>query len=72
MLVSNEDCIEALGIFGSAAQAAEQDAWSNIDAVVVVADDALARFHPSVDWLTPLGDRLWYINYRFVFLPVLR
>ena len=52
--------VQALGVFGSATHAVEHDAWSDIDAVVVVADVALARFHPAVDWLAPLGDLFTY------------
>ena len=52
--------VEALGIFGSAAHVAEHDAWSDIDALLVVTDDALERFHPAVDWLAPLGSLFTY------------
>jgi predicted nucleotidyltransferase len=53
--------VEALAIFGSAARAgAELDAWSDIDALVVVADDALDQFFPAVGWLAPLGDLFTY------------
>jgi predicted nucleotidyltransferase len=53
--------VEALGIFGSAARAgAELDVWSDIDALLVVADDALDQFFPAVGWLAPLGDLFTY------------
>ncbi len=31
------------------------DMWSDLDLLLIVANQALARFYPGVDWLSPLG-----------------
>jgi hypothetical protein len=46
--------VRALAVFGSAA--AEPDLWSDIDLLLVAAESARERFHPSLDWLKPLGE----------------
>src|SRR5436190_4924832 len=47
--------IRALAVFGSAA-GSEPDLWGDIDALLVVAEEARERFHPVLDWLRPLGE----------------
>ena len=32
------------------------DAWSDVDLVVVVYDEALARFYPATDWMSAIGE----------------
>lgn len=32
------------------------DEWSDVDVLLVVNEGALRRFHPALDWLTPLGE----------------
>ena len=46
--------VVALAIVGSGARNVP-DAWSDVDALLVVAPEALDRFFPSLDWLAPLG-----------------
>ena len=46
--------VRALAVFGSAA--AGPDLWSDIDLLLVVAEGAMGRFHPTRDWLKPIGE----------------
>jgi hypothetical protein len=51
-----DDVVKALVLIGSCAYPdAELDEWSDVDAVVVVEDGALPRFHPAADWLDEFG-----------------
>jgi len=54
LLQADEDVV-ALVLYGSALEPDRLDSWSDVDAFIVVRDDAMARFFPSTDWLTPLG-----------------
>lgn len=48
--------ILGLLLFGSYIQPGYQpDAWSDIDILIVVRDDELKNFFPSVEWIKPLG-----------------
>jgi hypothetical protein len=47
--------VRALAVFGSAAEPGP-DRWSDIDALLVVAEGARDRFHPALDWLKPFGE----------------
>jgi hypothetical protein len=58
-LLEGDPDVVALGVFGSGAgsgPAARTDAWSDLDAAVVVRDGTLDRFFPALGWLRPLGD----------------
>ena len=44
--------VRSLWLSGSLGRG-EGDAWSDIDALLVVADDALDQFYPAVGWLAP-------------------
>ncbi|HET8631871.1 MAG TPA: nucleotidyltransferase domain-containing protein [Thermomicrobiales bacterium] len=49
--------VRALALFGSAARGGEAcDAWSDVDALVVVDGRARERFYPAPGWLRQLGD----------------
>jgi hypothetical protein len=55
LLGSRED-VMALALFGSAQPSQREfDAWSDLDFLVVVRDEAYALFFPATDWLRPLG-----------------
>jgi hypothetical protein len=57
-LLEGDPDVAALGVFGSGAgaeRAAGKDAWSDLDAAVVVRDGTLNRFFPGLAWLGPLG-----------------
>jgi hypothetical protein len=53
-LLEGDPGVVALGVFGSASGAGQDD-WSDLDAVVVLRDGALPRYFPETDWLAPLG-----------------
>lgn len=54
-LVPSNDVL-ALALFGSALHTSDQlDAWSDLDLLLVVHDDAYARFYPTLEWLKPFG-----------------
>lgn len=58
-LLQPDDDVRALVLCGSAIPSRRDrdlDAWSDIDIMLVVAEGALDRFHPSLDWLRPLGE----------------
>src|SRR5438034_1311642 len=50
-----DPAVRALAVFGSAAEPAP-DHWSDIDALLVVAEEARDRFYPALDWLRPFGE----------------
>ena len=54
LLQADEDVV-TLALYGSALEPERLDLWSDVDAFIVVQDDAMARFFPSTDWLAPLG-----------------
>lgn len=57
VILKSDEGVLSLSLFGSLANGeVEKDRWSDIDALIVVRDDALERFFPSVSWLSPLGD----------------
>ncbi len=46
----------SFSLFGSLSKPeVEKDRWSDIDALVIVRDDALHQFYPDLEWLSPLG-----------------
>ncbi len=70
----------ALAIVGSGTHAG-LDAWSDIDALLVIQSTALERFYPTLAWLEPLGrvyavdqhrdasravSRVWFDDMRLV------
>lgn len=55
-LLQADPDVLALAVFGSYLQPQILlDIWSDLDVVLVVKAEALERFYPTVDWLTPLG-----------------
>ena len=62
----------ALAHFGSAMRPIQRDRWSDVDALVVVAEGAVERFHPSLDWLHPLGKVYAYDQSSTAFTAVTR
>ena len=60
-LLQDELDVVGLALGGSYARSPESlDAWSDVDALLVVRDAALPRFFPDVTWLAPLGPLLGY------------
>jgi hypothetical protein len=51
-----DEGVRALVLFGTAVQPSEQDAWSDVDLLLVVDERARERFYPATDWLAPLGE----------------
>jgi hypothetical protein len=61
-LVPNEDVIGLL-LYGSFSKPELlRDEWSDIDVLVVVQDDRLVRFFPTVEWLTAFGSLYTTVN----------
>ena len=59
--LSSDEDVRALVLMGSGAQAPlQRDYWSDLDLLVVVGDEALDRFYPSVDWLACFGNVFAY------------
>lgn len=55
-LVEGDENVLALVLFGSAAaRNGAPDRWSDVDALLVVQDDALPQYFPDRAWLAPLG-----------------
>jgi len=55
LLMSSKDVL-ALALFGSALKTNDQfDIWSDLDCLLVVTDDALSQYYPSLEWLSTLG-----------------
>jgi len=50
-----DEAVRALVLFGTAVQPSRQDAWSDVDVLLVVDERARERFYPATDWLAPLG-----------------
>lgn len=63
--------VRALVLFGTTA-VDQQDVWSDIDVLVVVAEEALEQFHPATDWLKPLGELYAYDQSSHPFAGVTR
>jgi RimJ/RimL family protein N-acetyltransferase len=63
--------VEALAIVGSGASGTS-DAWSDVDALVVVRPEALGDFFPTLAWLEPLGAIFAYEQHRDELRPVSR
>jgi len=60
-LLQPDPDVLALALFGSAhSPGAGQDAWSDLDALVVTRDAAREHFHPALGWLQPLGEIYCY------------
>lgn len=58
-VLQGNDAVVALAVFGSSVQGAG-DAWSDVDLLLVVEEDSVERFYPSIDWLHPFGDVYTY------------
>lgn len=59
-LMSNNDVL-ALAVFGSALHAKGQfDTWSDVDCLLVIADDAYSQYFPTIEWLRPLSSIYTY------------
>jgi len=54
-VLEDDPNVRALVLFGSAALSV-CDVWSDIDLLLVVEEQALLRFFPTLDWLQALGD----------------
>lgn len=60
LLVSSEGVL-ALALFGSALKTDKQfDIWSDLDCLLVVAEDAFPQYYPGTEWLGPLGTLFSY------------
>lgn len=60
-LLEPDPDVVGLALGGSLVRAPEnQDAWSDVDALVIVRDASFARFFPGLDWIRPLGRILGY------------
>ncbi|GHO95118.1 hypothetical protein KSF_051660 [Reticulibacter mediterranei] len=56
-LLEPQEAVRALILKGSYANPAIQpDIWSDIDITLVVSDEKLSTFFPTLSWLEPLGD----------------
>jgi hypothetical protein len=55
-MLEPDEAVRALVLFGTAVQASRQDAWSDVDVLLVVDERARERFYPTTDWLAPLGE----------------
>jgi hypothetical protein len=53
-LLVRDPGVEALAVVGSGARS-ETDAWSDLDVLIVVRQEAFGRFFPELAWLEPLG-----------------
>ncbi len=72
LLEPDEDVL-ALAVGGSAARAPyHQDAWSDVDALIIVRDHVLARYFPALDWLEPLGRVFAYEHHVHAYTRTLR
>ena len=47
--------VVALALFGSQTQSFRDD-FSDVDLLIVVRENTIDRFHPSVEWLRPFGE----------------
>lgn len=55
-LLEQDSAVKALILTGSLADAeVQEDAWSDVDAKIIVSDHALEHYFPSDAWLSPLG-----------------
>jgi predicted nucleotidyltransferase len=60
-LLEPDPDVAGLALGGSTARDPDaQDPWSDVDALVVVCDQAFERFFPGLDWIRPLGRILGY------------
>ncbi len=56
-LLRSFDVVQAMVVVGSfASDSVQPDFWSDIDLVMVVADNDIDQFFPATDWLKPMGD----------------
>ena len=53
-LAATDPAVEGLAVVGSGAQG-RLDAWSDLDALLIVRPEAFDRFFPALVWLEPLG-----------------
>lgn len=54
-LLNKDSAVRALVAIGTCALQGHADAWSDLDAVLVLESAALGRYYPSPDWLSPIG-----------------
>ena len=72
LLEPDEDVL-ALAVGGSAARAVDElDAWSDVDALIIVRDHALARYFPALAWLADLGRVFAYEHHIHDYTRTLR
>ena len=57
-LFQPDEDVQAVAVFGSCASFAptEKDAWSDVDLLVVVNEQAVSRYFPAIAWLQTLGE----------------
>jgi hypothetical protein len=56
VLEADED-VKGLVLIGSYTRDdIKTDIWSDVDIVVVVADQAVSKFYPATDWISPIGE----------------
>jgi hypothetical protein len=70
-LVSGDAAVAALAVVGSGARD-RLDAWSDLDALLVVERLAFDRFFPALAWLEPLGGVYAFEQHRGEFSAVTR
>lgn len=56
-LLDSDVRVLGLAVYGSVARE-QADVWSDLDLLIVIAEDALDQFYPTVDWLRPVGEIL--------------
>ena len=72
-LLRGDDAIRALVLTGSLARTGlVVDEWSDVDAKVILSDDALDRYDSSPDWLSPLGSVVGFQRISHGFSTTLR
>lgn len=59
--LKNDPGVIALYVFGSFAEQADSlDAWSDLDLLIVIKDNSVSRFYPTLDWLSSYGEIFAY------------
>lgn len=72
-ILQTDETVRGLVLTGSLGQAdAQPDEWSDLDFTLVTRDDAYARFYPSMDWLTPVGEVYAFARHSDTHYGVLR
>ncbi len=70
-MLEADAAVVAIAVLGSVARA-QADSWSDLDLLIVVEDDAFARFFPTLDWLDPCGARFAHEQFAAPFASVTR